>query len=110
MKLGEIIGQTGLTVISKPKDEPDILNGYTCDLLSEVMGRVKSNSIWITVQSHSNIVAVATITGIQAIILVNSRTYSEDTIVKAQQEGIALLQSDLDAFTLSGKIHAMLQG
>ncbi len=110
MKLSDIIQETGLTIQTQPVEDYEIHSGYACDLLSEVMGRAKPGSIWITVQSHSNIVAVASITGIRAIVLVNARSYSEDTIAKAKEEGIALLQSDIDTFTLSGKIYAMLQG
>ncbi len=88
-------------------NQEEIIHGYTCDLLSEVMGKAKANTVWITVQSHVNIVAVAVITGIKAIILCDDRKYESETIDKAKSEGIALFITPMSAFEASGKIYEL---
>ncbi|HRW35030.1 MAG TPA: iron-sulfur binding hydrogenase [Thermotogota bacterium] len=109
MLLEKIIENIDLEIISEDNQDKEIKTGYTSDLLSEVMSSGGSD-LWITVQSHSNIVAVATIIGVKAIVLVNGRDYSQDTIEKAKEEGICLLKSKQNAFDITGKIYAMLQG
>ncbi len=85
----------------------DVENGYTCDLLSEVMGRGPNNSVWVTVQSHLNIIAVAVIVGIKAIIITNSHKAEEKTVSKAKEERIALYYSNENPFTISGKLYSL---
>lgn len=109
MHLKRIIDDFNLELVTGDPQEIEIVKGYTSDLLSEVMS-IGNADIWITVQSHSNIVAVATIIGVKAIALVNGREYSQDSVDKAKQEGICLLKTKENAFVLSGKIYAMLQG
>ncbi|MCR4428056.1 MAG: hypothetical protein NUV68_01755 [Caldiserica bacterium] len=84
--------------------------GYTGDLLSLVIGSAPSNSIWITVQRHINIVGVASLKDIPAIIISQGLVPDEDVRQKAEEEGIWLLGSSDDSFTLSGKIFKLLQG
>jgi len=109
LRLEEIIEKTECEIVSGETGSVEINQGYACDLLSEVMATGSKSDIWITVQSHSNIVAVAAITGIKCIILANGRDYNDDTFSKAKNEGIVLLKSKLDTFTISGIIYEMLQ-
>ena|SRR6056297_973959 len=109
MLLEKIIESIDLELVTGKVKEKEIKKGYTSDLLSEVMASGNSD-IWITVQSHSNIVAVATIIGVKAIVLVNGREYTQDTMDKAKEEGICLLKSKQNAFVITGKLYAMLQG
>jgi len=109
MLLEKIIESLDLEMVVGESEGKEIIKGYTSDLLSEVMASGNSD-IWITVQSHSNIVAVATIIGVKAIVLVNGREYTQDTMNKAKEEGICLLKSKQNAFDITGKIYAMLQG
>src|SRR6056297_69452 len=109
MLLEKIIEKIDVEIVAGECEGKEIQKGYTSDLLSEVMSSGNSD-IWITVQSHSNIVAVATIIGVKAIVLVNGREYTSDTMEKAKEEGICLLKSKQNAFVITGKIYAMLQG
>lgn len=108
MLLEKIIENIDAEICFGEYEGKEIKKGYTSDLLSEVMSSGHSD-IWITVQSHSNIVAVATIIGVKAIVLVNGREYTQDTIDKAKEEGVCLLKSKQNAFDITGKIYAMLQ-
>ncbi len=109
MNLDLIISGIDCEIVSGNTGNVEINRGYACDLLSEVMATGSKSDLWITVQSHSNIVAVSVITGIKCIILANGRDYNEDTLSKAKTEGTILLKSKMDTFTLSGIIYEMLQ-
>ncbi len=98
----DVLSELGFEMIVK--GEGEIFHGYACDLLSEVMGNAKPDTVWFTVQSHVNIIAVAVITGIRAIVLCNGHDYGEETIEKAKKEGIALFKTRLNTFEAVKKI------
>ncbi|MBO8160994.1 MAG: iron-sulfur binding hydrogenase [Thermosipho sp. (in: Bacteria)] len=103
MKLSEVIEKASLEIVFT-KEDCEILHAYTGDLLSLVMKNAKSDSIWITVQSHVNIIAVASMVGVKAIVLCEGLQFSDETVEKAKEEGITLLRSPDNAFLTSGKI------
>jgi len=107
MLIKNIIKLLNLKVYSEGKDL-NIENAYTSDLLSIVLANAKRNSIWITVQKHINIVAVASLKEISAIIITEDYI-PEEVIKKAKEEKIWLLGSTEDSFTASGKIFKILQ-
>ncbi|ABR30774.1 iron-sulfur binding hydrogenase [Thermosipho melanesiensis] len=106
MKLSKIIGAIDAEAVFF-KDDCEIVHAYTGDLLSMVMKNAKSGSIWITVQNHLNIIAVAAMSGIKAIVLCEDMNFSNDVIEKAKEEGICLLKAKDDAYTVSGKIYTL---
>lgn len=71
---------------------------YICDLLSHVMSNAEENVLWITVQNNSNIVAVASLLNIPAILLVEGVKINPDVLQAAIQENITILETDLSAF------------
>jgi len=103
-----LIEKLSLKVYSKGKRN-FFNNGFTCDLLSVVLASTPKDSIWITVQRHINIIAVATLKEITGIIISQGFEPNEDVIEKAKEEGIYLLGSNLDSFTLSGEIYKILK-
>lgn len=70
------------------------------DLLSDVMAHSASGNVWVTIQTHPNIVAVASLKEMAAIILAGGREPDPETLKKAEEEGIPLLTSLLPAFEL----------
>ena len=108
MKVKDIIKDLGLEVAAGEKGlDREITGGYCGDLLSDVMANTASGDLWFTIQSHQNIVAVAVLKDLAAIILVNDRQPDEDTLAKAEEEGVPILLSTLSAFTLAGRVHEM---
>ena len=90
----------------------DLLNreiecGYISDVLSNVMGKAKPGDIWVTYQGHPNIVAVAILKHLAAIIIIGGREPEKGTIKKAEEEKIPLLTSELPAFEIVGKLYDM---
>jgi len=92
-------GQSGL--------DREVKGCYCGDLLSDVMGNAPSNSLWLTVQSHQNILAVAVLRELAGIILVNSVVPDEETEQKAQDENIPILRSPLPAYQLAGELYVL---
>ncbi len=85
----------------------EVVHGYVGDLLSEVMANAKQESVWITVQAHVNIVAVATIVGARAIVLCGGYEFDEKTVEKAKEEGVALFKTGMTSFEATGKLYEL---
>jgi hypothetical protein len=84
----------------------EILGGYASDLLSDVMGNSHEGDIWVTLQKHVNIAAVAQLNGLAAIVLVNGRKPEPDTAAKAEEFGIPIVSTPLQAFDVIGILYA----
>ena len=108
MKLGKLIQEMRLLILNKTNvdDDIEINNGYASDLLSQVMAKAEDGSIWLTTQSHGNIIGVANMTGIKAIVVCEGHEVPEEVISAADQEGIVILKSDEGIFSLAGKLYA----
>jgi hypothetical protein len=87
--------------------ENEVTGGYASDLLSDVIGNSREGDVWVTLQIHVNIVAVASMKELSGIILVNGREPDEDTVEKAEAEGIPLMVSGLPAFELVGRLYGL---
>jgi len=106
MNLQEVISALELSVLTSEKYFSSIIptSGYTSDLLSCVMAGAPHQSIWVTLQAHSNIVAVATLLEISAVIITEGAMPDGATIAKANEEGIVLLSSPKPSFYVIGKL------
>ncbi len=83
--------------------------GYCSDLLSDVIENADSNSIWITIQSHENIIAVALLCEINAILISGSRKISPETLERAEKENIIVLSSQENTYKCACKLFSILQ-
>ena len=109
MNLQQIIDRLNLTVLTDPRDfsliQPD--GGYTSDLLSCVMAGAKNNYLWNTLQAHLNIVAVAALLDVAAIIITENAQPDSATISKANAQDIVLLSTARPTFEIDGKLWEM---
>ena len=106
MNLAEIIDSLELTVLTEKKDFSMIqpTGGYAADLLSCVMTGAPRNGLWLTLQAHGNIVAVAALLELSAIIITENAMPDMATISRANQEGVILLSSAKNTFTVAGRL------
>jgi serine kinase of HPr protein (carbohydrate metabolism regulator) len=105
MNLRELVKRLNLKVFScENLLEREFEGVYVCDLLSDVLGNAKPKQIWITLQTHKNIVAIAQLKELSAIILVKGLEPNQDTILKAEEEKIILLGSEKETFDLAGDL------
>lgn len=109
MNLAEIIHKLDLAVLTAPNPPEEIEpNGaYTSDLLSCVMAGAPHKGIWITLQAHNNIVAVAALLELSAIIITEGAMPDTTTIEKATAEGITLLSTPLPTYPIAGRLWEM---
>ncbi len=106
MNLQEIITALDLTLLTEPKDFGQLVpaSGYTSDLLSCVMAGARKHGLWITLQAHANIVAVAALLDQVAVIITEDAQPDAATISRANSEGITLLSTPLPSFTVAGRL------
>lgn len=109
MNLQDIISELNLEVLTKPTDYKSIIPqcGYASDLLSCVMAGAVHQSLWITLQAHSNIVAVGSLLELSGIIITENAKPDQETINKANEEGLILLSTDKSSYYVSGKLWEM---
>jgi len=108
MKLKDIIENLEMRVETAEESvDREVTGGYMSDLLSDVMANSKDGDVWITLQIHPNIIAVATLKDLAGIIIVQGRKPEKETIEKAQSENIPILVSDLQAFEIAGRLYQM---
>jgi len=110
MKLRELSGQLSLNILQAQGDlDVPVSGGYTSDLLSDVMAYGKEKNVWITCQTHENIVAIAKLKNLAGIILVNSRKPDQVTMEKAREENIIILGTSEPAFAITGALYNLLK-
>ena len=110
MKVNKIVEKLGLKVFSGEKGlEKEITGGYVCDLLSDVMGHADQGNIWVTLQTHKNVMAIASLKDLAAVVVVKGFEPEKDAIEKSNEEGIPILGTDLESFEITGKIYELLK-
>jgi hypothetical protein len=106
MTLQEIIEKLNLILLTQKRDFSQVTptTGYTSDLLSCVMAGARHKGVWVTLQAHLNIVAVAALLELSAIIITEGALPDQNTIAKANEEGVTLLSTDKSTFYVVGKL------
>jgi predicted transcriptional regulator len=108
MNVKDIIQEFDLKVwAAQDSIDRKVSGGYCSDLLSDVISGSSAGNVWITLQVHQNIVAVAVLNDLAAIIIINGRQPDPDTITKAEEEKIPLLGSSDTAFNVCGRLHEL---
>ena len=82
----------------------EITCGYACDLLSWVMAHGEDGMAWVTVQTHLNVIAVAALADMACVILPESITMEQESLDKANSEGMCVLSSPLTAYEICGRM------
>ena len=83
----------------------EVLCGYTCDLLSWVMGHGQEGMAWVTVQTHMNVIAVALLSDMACVIMPEDIEMEQESIEKAKAEGMCVLKSPLSGYEICGRMH-----
>ena len=108
MKVSELAEKLGFEALVTPSPDETVSGGYVGDLLSWVMSRAEAGQVWITIMTNINIVAVALLSGVSAIIIAEGCPVPDDVIKKAREEGINILRSNLSAFAVSAAVSRAL--
>ena len=109
MELKTIVETLNLNVETTRGDlSRDVSGVYVSDLLSDVLAHAKEDDLWVTLQGHPNIIAVASMKDLSGIVLVNDRTPEDETLRKANDEEIPILTTEMPSFQLAGKLYGLL--
>ena len=109
MRVSELSSVHGFECLQAFYEDSELKDGYTSDLLSDVMAKAAQDSVLITIQAHKNTVAVASLVGIRAIVLCNARPILDDMVEAARAEQIALFRTDRNQFQVSGLLYPSIQ-
>lgn len=77
---------------------------YIGDMLSRAMGACDEGQIWITVQTSNNMVAVATLGDVAAVLLPEGIVPPEDTVNCAQEREVTILGCRESAYEAAVKL------
>jgi hypothetical protein len=104
MILQKVVDKLGLDVLVGDDLAPEITGGYASDLLSCVMARAKAGNVWVTLQAHPNVVAIASLLELSAVIITEGITPDPETVLKARENAVVLLTTGRDTFSVVGDL------
>ncbi|MGI6642450.1 MAG: hypothetical protein ACOX3V_00295 [Bacillota bacterium] len=109
MLVGDFASKFSLKVLAMSREgsRRPIEGGFVGDVLSHVMANALPGYVWVTVQTHENIVAVASLLDV-ACVVVCQRELPSEVIKKADAQGVTLLWSGDSAFALCGRMYASM--
>ena len=109
MTIREAAAALGAEICQDEFEDGELTGVYTSDLLSDVMANAKDGGALVTIQAHKNTVAVSTLVNISVIIICNSRPLPDDMLEAAKDEGVAVIRTKENQFTVSGKLWQMMK-
>lgn len=108
MTVAQLMKTLDLRLLTPITDgERQVTGGCVGDLLSFVMAKGEAGMAWITVQTHLNVVAVASLHEFSCIIIAEGCAVEAGALAKAEEEGIPILSSPLSGYTLAGRLYEL---
>ncbi len=96
-----------IVVAASDRASREIRGGYSSDLMSDVIANSREGDLWVTMQRHVNIVAIAELNGLAGIVLVNGRKPEEPAVARAEEKRIPIICTELPAFEAAGILYGM---
>jgi predicted transcriptional regulator len=103
MKLQEIIEKADLKPLTNV-EERDVDGVFISDMLSDVMTGAKPGNLWLTVQTHTNVVSAANLVDLSAIVITQGKNVPENTVELANRYHVIVLSTPLQTFELAAKL------
>ncbi len=104
MTVKELQAKLNLKALNDVNDK-EIEGAFISDMVSDVMAGAQPGNIWVTVQTHKNIIAAANLVDIPAIIVVRGKQIPEDTLQMADRVGVTVFSTDLDSYSIATKLY-----
>ncbi len=106
--LKELSDRLELALLTDGYDETRaVTDAYVCDLLSWVMAKGRVGMAWITVQTHINVLAVASLHDFSCVIVPEGIQVPEETVKRANEEKITVFSSQHTAYELCRGMDAL---
>lgn len=97
MTVKDVINKTGWEALAGNPDK-EVSSAYVCDLLSWVMAHGREGTAWVTVQTHLNVVAVASLHDFSCVIIPEGIPVSSEVIEAAGEKGVCLLSAGCTSY------------
>lgn len=107
MTVKELSEKLSLKALSMPEPDRKINGGYAGDLLSWVMGRAREDCVWATIMTNINIIAVASLADVSAIVICEGSDVDEKIIKVASEKSVNLLRTELPMYEFCVKLAAV---
>jgi predicted transcriptional regulator len=104
MTLAELSQKLGLESLTDLYDK-DVQGAFVSDMVSDVMAGAQPGCLWVTTQTHKNVVAAANLVDIAAVIVTSGRAVTDEVIEIANRAELTILTTDLDTYALVGQLH-----
>lgn len=105
MKLSDIVEALDLKVgAGKARLDTEVHGGYAADLLSCAMAGARAGDVWVTLQGHLNVVAVASLNELAGVIVTEGKPVSAEALNKAEEEGVVILTTAMKAYEVCGRL------
>jgi predicted transcriptional regulator len=106
MKLQKIVEELDLKIMTRMEDK-DVQGVFISDLLSDVMTSANAGDLWLTVQTHHNIIAVANLVNTAAVVVTHGKKIPEETLSLGQRYHVVILSTPHSIFDLAAKLNAL---
>ncbi|MBN2355814.1 serine kinase [candidate division KSB1 bacterium] len=108
MVLHEIVEKIGFKILAGQESlQAPVTHAYISDILSDVMARSQKGTLWITNQTHMNVIAIVFFKSLSGVVFPEGLIPDDDVLAKAREKHIAVLSSELSAFDIAGRLYAM---
>jgi hypothetical protein len=109
MKIADVSRLDGIRVLVGGDSQREVTGCYVSDLLSDVLANAKEGNLWVTRQTHPNVVAVVSVRGLSGVIITAGRAVEPETMAKAEAEDITLLSASGTTFEIVGEVYNLLR-
>lgn len=110
ISLDTLAGHLGLAAAAAADKTVDkeVSGAYCSDLLSDVIANARAGNVLITVLTHQNVIGVAALVGLSAVIMTGGMLPEESAVLAADREGIPVFTTGLGSFETAGRVHRLL--
>ncbi len=84
--------------------EAEVTGCYISDLLSDVLAHATPGVLWVTIQTHRNVISVASMKDVAAVLITCGRKPDPSILMEAESEGITILSTPLSTYEAAGKL------
>ena len=106
MTVAELETKLGLKALNALHGK-EIAGVFVSDMVSDVMAGAKPGSLWVTTQTHKNVVAAANLVDISGVIVTRGKTVAGETLEMADRAEITILSTDLETYDLVGELQKL---
>lgn len=106
MTVAELTEKLGLRALNGMNDK-EIGGVFISDMVSDVMAGAKPGSLWVTTQTHKNVVAAANLVDIAGVVVTRGKPVSDETLEMASRAELTVLSTELDTYDLVVKLHEL---